>query len=199
MSKELMIELFGYLGSFLVLVSFLTTSVVKLRIINTVGSVIFMIYAIIIKSYPTAVMNGALVLINLHFLYKMSRVDKEYEVLTTTKDEPIFEYFMRYYNSDISKYFDNTDLSSFNKIYMPVCQGEVTGITAGDIKGDEFYLYFDYTTAEYRDFSIGTIVFKKIKEDGVKKVIYTGPRKGFEDYFKKFNFVLENDEYIKIL
>ena len=64
MTKEMIIEAVGYLGSFLVLVSFLMTSVVKLRIVNTIGSLIFMIYALIIKSYPTAVMNACLVLIN---------------------------------------------------------------------------------------------------------------------------------------
>ena len=73
MSKEVLIELFGYLGSFLVLISFLMTSVVKLRVINTIGSLIFMTYAVIIKSYPTAVMNFCLVLINLHYLWKMSK------------------------------------------------------------------------------------------------------------------------------
>ena len=51
MTKEMIIEAVGYLGSFLVLVSFLMTSVVKLRIVNTIGSLIFMIYALIIKSY----------------------------------------------------------------------------------------------------------------------------------------------------
>ena len=55
------IEIVGYAGSALVLVSFLMTSVFKLRVVNTVGSIIFAIYALIIRSYPTAVMNIALV------------------------------------------------------------------------------------------------------------------------------------------
>ena len=44
------IETIGYLGSSLVLVSFLMASVAKLRIVNSVGSVIFTIYAFIIHS-----------------------------------------------------------------------------------------------------------------------------------------------------
>ncbi|MBQ5897462.1 MAG: hypothetical protein IIW81_03245 [Oscillospiraceae bacterium] len=42
---DFIIELIGYLGSILVLVSMLMSSVVKLRIINTVGSIIFTFYA----------------------------------------------------------------------------------------------------------------------------------------------------------
>ena len=67
MNTKFLIEAFGYLGSFLVLVSMLMTSVVKLRIINTIGSLIFTVYAFIIKSYPTAFMNLCLVLINVHY------------------------------------------------------------------------------------------------------------------------------------
>ena len=69
------IEMIGYTGSFLVLVSFLMVSVVKLRIVNSIGSLIFMIYALIIKSYPTAIMNFCLILINLYYLYKTSKTE----------------------------------------------------------------------------------------------------------------------------
>ena len=65
MDTSTIIEAVGYLGSTLVLVSFLMSSVLRLRLVNTAGSLIFAIYALIIRSYPTAVMNIALVLINL--------------------------------------------------------------------------------------------------------------------------------------
>ena len=74
MNTHMLIEAVGYLGSLLVLVSMLMTSVFKLRVINTIGSCIFTVYALIIHSYPTALMNFCLVLINLHFLWKMSRM-----------------------------------------------------------------------------------------------------------------------------
>ena len=46
MTKEFIIEMIGYLGSLLVLVSFVMTSVFKLRIVNSIGSFIFMVYAL---------------------------------------------------------------------------------------------------------------------------------------------------------
>ena len=72
MDTKTIIEAIGYLGSALVLVSFLMASVVKLRVVNTIGSVIFTAYAFIIHSYPTAIMNVCLVLINIYYLVKMS-------------------------------------------------------------------------------------------------------------------------------
>ena len=50
MRLDLLLELIGYLGSLLVIVSMLMTSVVKLRGINTIGSVIFCAYALAIHS-----------------------------------------------------------------------------------------------------------------------------------------------------
>ena len=197
MSKELLIELFGYLGSFLVLVSFITTSVVKLRIINTIGSIIFMIYAFIIKSYPTAVMNGALVLINIHYLWKMMKDQKEYDVIKIAKDDPIVSYFMNYYKADFDKYFSPSDLDECNLIYLSFCEGKPVGLTAGIRSENDYDLKVDYTTAEYRDFSIGSRVYQEIKEDGIKNVIFNCNVNQFVDYLKKFGFVYENDKYIK--
>ena len=44
-----MIEMVGYLGSALVVASMLMSSVIKLRVINTVGSGIFAAYALMIR------------------------------------------------------------------------------------------------------------------------------------------------------
>ena len=65
------IELFGYLGSTLVVVSMLMASVVKLRVINTAGSVISATYALIIGSYRLVLMNTCLIVINVYNLYKL--------------------------------------------------------------------------------------------------------------------------------
>lgn len=71
MNTAIMIELVGYLGSLLVVVSMLMTSVIRLRIVNSIGAGIFTIYALIIQSYPTALMNFCLVVINIYHLTRM--------------------------------------------------------------------------------------------------------------------------------
>ena len=87
MDTATLIEAIGYAGSALVLVSFLMSSVVKLRIVNTVGSLIFAIYALIIRSYPTAVMNICLVCINLYYLWKLRHKDSSYRLLSLQQGE----------------------------------------------------------------------------------------------------------------
>ncbi|MDO4174140.1 MAG: YgjV family protein [Eubacteriales bacterium] len=69
--NTMMIELVGYVGSILVVVSMLMTSVIRLRVVNSIGAGIFTVYAWIIQSYPTALMNFCLVVINIYHLARM--------------------------------------------------------------------------------------------------------------------------------
>lgn len=199
MNTQFLIEAFGYLGSFLVLVSFLMTSVFKLRIVNTIGSVIFMIYAFIIKSYPTALMNAALVIINLNFLWKMSRINKEYEVVETRPDDELLNYFVKKYMSDIKSCFPGIeiDLMEINKAYVVMCQDKTVGITLGVLKDGVLDLKLDYTVPEYRDFSIGSFLFGHLAKQDITSATYSGPDENHQAYLKRQGFVKEENVYRK--
>ena len=58
------LEIFGYLGTALVIISMLMTDINKLRIINISGGVISLIYAICVNTMPVVVLNATLVTIN---------------------------------------------------------------------------------------------------------------------------------------
>ena len=64
------LEIFGYIGTTLVVISMMMSSLTKLRIINICGSIISTIYAIICNTWPIVVMNISLILINLFHLIK---------------------------------------------------------------------------------------------------------------------------------
>ena len=201
MNTQFLIEAFGYLGSLLVLLSMLMTSVVKLRIINTVGSVIFTIYAFIIRSYPTALMNLCLVLINLHFLWKMSRTDKEYEIIKTDGNDILLNHLLDYYRNDILKCFPGIsyDTKKADQIYVVLCQGKPVGMTLGNLDGDTLELMLDYSIPEFRDFSIGACLLSNLKKEGIKKVVYRGPDENHLNYLKRLGFVYTDGTYVKQL
>ena len=46
------LEIFGYIGTALVIVSMMMTSVIKLRIINMCGGAISLIYALLCNAWP---------------------------------------------------------------------------------------------------------------------------------------------------
>ena len=100
-----MIEMIGYLGSALVVLSMLMSSVVKLRVINTIGSGIFAAYALMIHSYPTALMNFCLVVINVWNLIKLRQKDQRYELVEEAQGNGLLDYLLSYYREDIQTYF----------------------------------------------------------------------------------------------
>lgn len=63
-------EVLGYLGMTFVLISFLMKDIKWLRGLNIVGGTLSCIYGILTKTYPTAVLNLLLVIINVVFLVK---------------------------------------------------------------------------------------------------------------------------------
>lgn len=76
------IEMLGYVATFFVATSFLFKSIINLRIVNTIGAVLFVIYGVIIAAYPVALLNGFLVCVNLYQLY---RLKKEQPISKTLK------------------------------------------------------------------------------------------------------------------
>ncbi|MFM7681558.1 MAG: uroporphyrinogen decarboxylase [Bacteroidota bacterium] len=66
-------EYIGYVASALVLVSFVMKNITYLRIINTIGCGFFIIYGLLLPSAPIIITNAAIVLVNLYYLFKMTR------------------------------------------------------------------------------------------------------------------------------
>ena len=70
------IEWIGYAASIAVAISLTMTAIVKLRIINSIGCLLFVVYGLYLKAYPVALANAIIVLINIYNLYKLRISDK---------------------------------------------------------------------------------------------------------------------------
>lgn len=69
-------EWIGYLASFFVAISFFMKNIITLRIVNTIGCIAFIIYGVLIDSWPVIVTNAIIVGVNAYYLFinKSSRV-----------------------------------------------------------------------------------------------------------------------------
>ena len=66
-------EEIGTIASIIVLISFLCKSERKIRIINIIGALLFVIYGAINGSFAVWFLNGALILIHLYKLLKKEK------------------------------------------------------------------------------------------------------------------------------
>jgi len=66
-------ELLGYSASVLVALSLTMRSVVKLRVINLAGAMLFTAYGLVIGALPVAALNFFIALVNIYYLHQMFR------------------------------------------------------------------------------------------------------------------------------
>ena len=71
------LEIFGYVGMVLVLVSMMMTSVKWLRILNMSGAIICATYGILTNTWPTALLNIGLLIIQMVQLIRLYRQEKQ--------------------------------------------------------------------------------------------------------------------------
>ena len=67
---HILLEIFGYIGTALIILSMTMKSMNKLRILNLSGSIISVIYSFIIVAWPTVILNVCLAAINVYHLIK---------------------------------------------------------------------------------------------------------------------------------
>ncbi len=70
------LELFGYLGTSLVLLSMMMTSLTRLRVVNIAGSVITTIYSVLMSAFPVVFLNVGLIIINVVQLIREARMNR---------------------------------------------------------------------------------------------------------------------------
>lgn len=191
MDKVMMLELFGYVGSVLVVVSLLMTSVIKLRVLNLAGSIISGTYALIISSFPLVLMNGCLIIINVYNLYKLLNSKQEYELIETKAEDTFISYFLDHYRTDIEKYFPEFrfESSEMDTAYLMCCNADPAGILLGKRRTEkEIEIALEYTTPMFRDCSAGNYLYAELAKRGIKKLYFKNPGEKHKDYLLKMRY-----------
>ena len=184
MEPKIWIELFGYLGSTLVVVSMLMASVVKLRVINAVGSVISATYALIIGSFPLALMNTR----------------QEYDLVAADPGEASVRFFLNRYREDIRKYFPDFENACSRKAFLVYCNGHLAGLLLGDAEGETMDVTLDYSLPAFRDCSVGRFLYKKLPEMGIRRLRFCRSCSAAHgSYLRKMGFHREDGGYCREL
>ena len=204
------LDMFGYLASLIVLISLLMSSIVKLRFIDLVGAAAFTIYALLIKSYPTAIMNLGIVAINIYFLVKIYSSKESFKIIPVEGDSQYFKQFIEFYKADIEKSMEtkNLDTSKLNESFFILRNMIPAGVIVGSrYDGKTYKIDVDFVIPQYRDFKIGSYLFDENKEyftsKGYTRIISCTTDKDHIKYLNKMGFTAtaENDKscYIKNL
>ena len=192
-------DIVGYLSTILILISFLMTSVVKLRIVSAIGSAIFVVFALATKSYPTAIMNLGVVIINIYNVIRLLRSSKLTTLLPSSLDSAYLKEFMTFYGADMQKFFPEIALqqSEASKAYFVYYDLAPAGLLLGKEEADGVLrILLDYTTPKYRDSSVGRFLYKRLlKNEGYTVLTCENPSEKHEKYLNSVGFVQNGDLY----
>lgn len=79
-----MIEYIGIFASVLILVSISVKSSnikgnILMRVLNTIGSIIFIYYGFVLQAYSTAILNIGAAIVNIIYIFKLIKTDEVVE------------------------------------------------------------------------------------------------------------------------
>ena len=198
MNAKTALEIFGYIGSALVVISMLMSSIVKLRIINSIGSFISFVYAMLCGAKPLALMNICLIIINLYGLYKLLRSKKTYDLVKGAGDESFVTHFTERYYDDIRKFFPDfrKEETAGRTAFLTCCGDEPAGLMLGDVKEGTLDILIDYTSPKYRDSSVAKYLYEKMGEENISELRFArNASEEHKTFLNKTGFVKKADYY----
>lgn len=199
MDNKIILEIIGYVGSAFVLISFLMATVIKLRIVNSIGSIISVVYGLLIHAYPTVVMNAALLCINIFYLVKMYRYKASFHIVPSSLSDASTKFFLELNKDDITAFFPDFATTTDNQsdfVRLIYCENKIVGLFAAQKESDNtLNILLDYTTKEYRDYSVGHYLFNALTAENISILHFSQKAINHEQYLKKTGFKLVDGRY----
>ena len=192
----MVLEIVGYVASVLVAISLMMSSILRLRIINLVGSLAFTVYGVLIHAYPVAVVNALIVLINLYYLRQMLGSRAEYfRLLRMQPDSEYLRYFLDFYRGDIQRFLPGfTHTPAPGQVIAFILRDMVpAGLFIGEMTGDgALRVVLDFVIPQYRDFKTGRYLFTDqvafFRELGVREIQSAPGSKEHSEYLRRMGF-----------
>jgi hypothetical protein len=198
------LELLGYLASVLIVISLLMKSFIRFRFINLIGSLFFVIYSLLYKTYPVALLNSFSVIFNVYFILQFLFRRDYFKMLKCLPDAALFIEFLSFYKNDILKYFPSFFEQKLDdcSCYYILRNMKPSGIFVFRHNDDESAdIIIDYVTAEFRDAKIGKFIYKDnlnlFLNLGIKSFNVKNPLKLHLKYLEKMDFKKIDDNIFK--
>lgn len=189
------VEWLGYAASLLVAVSLTMRSVLRLRIVNLVGAICFTIYGALIGAYPVALVNAAIILINVYYLAEMLRRRTYFSCVDAEPDSAYVRAFLAFHAADIKRFFpDWRPQPAPGQIrWLILRDAQPVGLFVGEPDGrGGFQVQLDYVIPGYRDLKPGLFVYSQqagqLRELGVDHLYSATASEAHRAYLRRMGF-----------
>lgn len=203
MNISLMIDILGYIASVLILLSFMMSNPVKLRIIAFIGAASFSVYGFLIHSYPTAIMNAGVTFVNLYYLSKIFTTNETYSICKANIKYDYFKNVLNLYSPQIKEIYNNFDLKSneFSYAYSIMCKTNIIGVVLGNKEDKTLNNAVLFISKDHKNIKLFDNLYEKLAADGYKKIKVNSEilESKFKDYIIKMGFEIEDKYLVKTI
>jgi len=192
------IEWYGYLASLVVFISLTMSSIIKLRIFNFIGCLIFAHYGLLTGLLPVTVANLSIALINIYYLYQIYKTKEQFKLVNAEVDSAYYQHFLSINQAEIDKQVNLQALSKVNTSFYMLRDDNIAGILAGQQDSDgSFSILIDFVPRKYRDYKLGAYYYNQhpefLKEKGIKILKTNTSDKDHCFYLEKMGFTQEGN------
>lgn len=199
------VELIGYLGSALVVLSFTMKRIVPLRLISVAAAIIMCVYGLLIHAWPVIITNAVIVGIHAFYLYRELRSSHEFDLVPIPADSPFLVDFLAGHLADIKKFqpdFAEPLPNDVAHIYMR--DGMPAGVLIGGMSEDRLNVHLDYVLPAFRDSRLGTWLYeseggRRLKAAGIREVAERAGTDLHARYLEGVGFVRDGDRFVRTL
>ena len=157
----LALDILGYAGSLLVVLSLSMTSVVRLRVISLAGSFTFLVYGLLIDALPIVLTNGIIVVLNIVFLTRLFTRVEEFDVVEVAANSKFLERFLEYYSDDVAKAWPGYRYQPVEEHLRLVVFRDLVpaGVFIAEVDGGTANVQIDYAAPNYADLKNARTLF----------------------------------------
>lgn len=202
MTNAQLLEGLGYLASALVAVSLMMRSILRLRIINLIGAVCFTVYGVLIAAYPVAMVNFIIALINIYFLWQMTRAREQFALAEVRPVSDYLAQFLKFYAAEIARFQPEFahDPTRPQNVYFILRDMVPAGLVITEPReAGSAWISLDFVTPAYRDLRVADFLFRQNTQVFLSQgtaALYSAPGNApHEAYLRRLGFVPANGAY----
>jgi len=190
-----MIPLIGYLASGFLAVALLVERALWFRWINLAGTLIFVVYGLLVGALPVALANGILLGINIVKLVSLSTRQEHFELARVRQGDEIVASFLRFHRKDVQAYFPDFrfDSDEGRICFMVLRDAKLANLFVARREGKgRVVVEINYTVPKFRDYKVGTFLFEVnsdyLRAQGVTEIVTRSHNSGHTRFLGRMGF-----------
>lgn len=164
-------DVVGWVGSAILVLSLAQTRVLRFRALNLLASLLLVVFNAAVAVWPMAAVNAVIAGVNVLVLIRLTRArhdHRAYEVVPIGTDQSYLDYLLTRHARDIARF--NPALApdvervraEADLAFLTLNEGETVGFVLARRTGlpGEVQVLLDYVVPRFRDFTPGEFVFR---------------------------------------